>query len=368
MLEKGKIRAGQLLWLLITVNTTVIITLAASPISAGSKQDSWLAEILSVIFQFIMLYIILKLGVRFPQMEFTHYIKQISGRFLGSLIVIAYIWFFLFVSSVILREITSFAVAVIYTDTPPVVISVLIILTSSYIVSHGIEVIARTNEIALPIIIVQYLIGVSLLFPIINLDNFKPMLENGLMPVLKGAFVSSSDFIFVAFIAAVLPYVNKPRECRRGLAIGLAAAGMVILVPIIAAIGVMGPAVAQTTLYKGYMALRYISYAKFIEHLDNFGLAIFTLGQVIKITVFYYASCLMAGQLLGLRSYRPLIVPAGIIILVLSRVLFKNAAQLARFFITFWPVHNYVFELAIPLFLLLLAILRKKGESEQNED
>lgn len=364
MLEKGKIRAGQLMWLLITIGTALLVPMSQIAVAAGSRQDSWLAEILSLAIQLVMLRVVLKLAMRFPGMEFASCLKEICGSFLGNFIALLYIWFFIFSSAAFLREITSFSIAMIYIETPPFVISLIILFTAGYIAFLGLEVIARTNEIILPIIIILYFTAFFLLLKEINWDNLKPVLENGVIPILRGAFVSSGSFVFVAFVAVALPYINKPRECRRSLALGSIIQGVAVIFATIVVIGVMGPGLAQSTLYRGYLAVRYISYANFVEHLDPIALSIFVLSRVIKISVFFYASCLVTGQLFNLKSYRFLYIPAGIVILIFSRVFFRDAAQLNRFFVTIWPIHNYIFELVFPLFLLILAMVRKKGEQE----
>lgn len=362
MLESGKIRAGQLMWLLITIKNALLVPMSQIAIASGSRQDSWMAEILSLAMQLVMLYVVLKLALRFPGMEFTSYLKEICGRFVGSFIAFLYIWFFTFASAAYLREITSFSLAMIYTETPPIIIALLILLTTGFVASLGLEVIARTNEIILPVIIVLYFTGFFLLIKEINWNNFKPFLENGVVPVLKGAFVSSGSFVFVGFVAVALPYINKPRECRRSLVLGSMVQATAVILATAVVIGVMGPSLAQISLYRGYLTIRYISYANFVEHLDPLALSIFVMGKVITISVFFYAACLISGQLFQLKSHKLLLFPVGALILLLSRILFKDAAQLNRFFVTIWPVHNYIFELVIPFFLLILALVRKKGE------
>lgn len=91
MLEKGKIRAGQLMWLLITIGTALLVPMSQIAVAAGSRQDSWLAEILSLAIQLVMLRVVLKLAMRFPGMEFASCLKEICGIFLGNFIALLYI-------------------------------------------------------------------------------------------------------------------------------------------------------------------------------------------------------------------------------------------------------------------------------------
>lgn len=348
------------MWLLITTSNSLLIPLSQTAIAAGSKQDSWLAEILSLVIQMIMLQIILKFSLLFRDREFSSYIKKICGHIVGTIIIILYVWFFIFSSAAFLKEITNFAVAMIYVQTPSIVISMMILFTSCYIASHGLEVLARINEIILPTIILLYLTGLFLLLPNVKLDNFKPILENGIMPVIRGAFISAGGFVFVVFIPVVLYYVNNPIKCQRYLVLGNIIQGFLLITATTIIIGVLGPDLAQITIYRGYIALRYISYGNFVEHLDPIGFSIFVLSKTVQISLFIYAASIIARQFLYIKSNKPLILPIGVIILMLSNF-FKNATELNRFFITLWPLHNYFFELAIPLFLWIIILFRKKG-------
>ncbi|MDI3480571.1 MAG: spore germination protein [Tepidanaerobacteraceae bacterium] len=350
------------MWLLITTSNSLLIPLSQTAIAAGSRQDSWLAEILSLAIQLVMLQMILKFSLLSKDMEFSSRIKKICGRIVGSIVIVLYIWFFVFSSAAFLKELTSFAVAMIYVQTPSVVIDLMIILTSCYMAFHGLEVQARTNEIILPTIISLYLIGLFLLLPNVKLDNFKPVLENGLTPVIKGAFISSSSFVFTVFVPVVLSYVNKPEECQKTLTIGSIIQGFLLIIATAIITGVLGPNLAQVTIYRGYIALRYISYGNFVEHLDPIGFSIFVLSKVVQISLFIYAASLISAQFLAIKSYKPLIFPTGFIILLLSNI-FKNVSQLNRFFITLWPLHNFFFEMVIPLFLWILILF---GGRERN--
>ena len=50
-------------------------------------------------------------------------------------------------------------------------------------------------------------------------------------------------------------------------------------------------------------------------------MAAWMLGGFVKVGVFYYAAVLGSAQLFGLKDYRPLVLPAGTIVVALSILL-----------------------------------------------
>ena len=87
------------------------------------------------------------------------------------------------------------------------------------------------------------------------------------------------------------------------------------------------------------------------------------LGGFFKIGVFYYVAVLGSAQWFGLKDYRPLVLPVGIILLALSILLWDGSiVDMLHFIAKVWvPILLIVFEVVIPLLLLIVAMVRGKG-------
>jgi hypothetical protein len=55
----------------------------------------------------------------------------------------------------------------------------------------------------------------------------------------------------------------------------------------------------------------------------------------------------------------------GLILGVLSLVVFTNTTEITQFFAEEFPYYAFTFEIMIPLGLLILAVIRKKGSLQQ---
>ncbi|MFC4769275.1 GerAB/ArcD/ProY family transporter [Effusibacillus consociatus] len=105
-----------------------------------------------------------------------------------------------------------------------------------------------------------------------------------------------------------------------------------------------------------------ISIADFLEHLESIVMAVWVAGAFVKISVFYYLLSLGTAQWLGLSNYRPLVLPLGIYIIVYSILVAPNLQELSSFLRTTNIPFNITITFAIPLLLLIVALIRKKAD------
>ena len=82
----------------------------------------------------------------------------------------------------------------------------------------------------------------------------------------------------------------------------------------------------------------------------------------IKVTVLYYAVSLGTAQLLKLKSYLPVVLPIGVLMICLSILQFESAFEINYFALKIYPNYVLPFQLFLPLLTLLVAVIRgKKG-------
>jgi spore germination protein KB len=92
--------------------------------------------------------------------------------------------------------------------------------------------------------------------------------------------------------------------------------------------------------------------------------AVIWIGTVfMKLSLCMYALSVMFGQLLGLKTYRPLVFPLGMLIAPMSLVIYRNGVHSTNFAMNVWTVYSATQGLIIPLLLLLAALIFRKRSS-----
>ncbi|MGE5379513.1 MAG: hypothetical protein ACM3NT_00435, partial [Methylocystaceae bacterium] len=72
-----------------------------------------------------------------------------------------------------------------------------------------------------------------------------------------------------------------------------------------------------------------------------------------------YGAALGLAQVFNLHSYRPLILPLGILMVILGLTNVRNAIEMSEFAFKAYSIYAAPFQIGIPLLTLVIAKLRK---------
>src|SRR5690606_16172009 len=190
-------------------------------------QDAWIAVLLGMLGGMILFIIFFRLYQYYPDKLPTMYVQIIVGKPLGKLLAFMYILYFAYLAARVLRDFGVMLVTFAYPETPLFIVNALLIIVVVYGVRKGIEVLGRTGELLFSIMYVLAVTGFILIVisGLIDVNNLKPILGEGIMPVVKAAFTQTLFFPFgesVVF-AMIFPYLNNTRKARIA---GLCAIGL----------------------------------------------------------------------------------------------------------------------------------------------
>lgn len=362
MQGQEKISSSQCLLLFITLVTATAVLFVPAITAQEARQDGWLsALVFSTLFGLLVAVICTSLGLRFPGRTVIQYSPEILGRFLGKLAGLGYIFFFIHINSIIVREFGDFLTTVFLPDTPIDIFVATLLLLGASAVRNGLEVIARMNQFVFPLLLFSYMLIIVLVARDMDLHNLLPVLEGGIGPVLKGSFSPSAFRGEVCLILMLLPSLNNSKEATLTTVKAVMWIGILLTVDTVATLAVFGPDITSVQVFPFLNLARYISLGNFVERIESLVILIWVAGVVVKVSLIYYVAALAAAQWFNLREYRPVVLPIGMLIGVLSITGFANSRELVEFIAKIWPPYGFSFELILPTVLLLAAMLRKKG-------
>ncbi|MCL4440969.1 MAG: spore germination protein [Firmicutes bacterium] len=360
MLEEGRISGKQMVFL------TIVIILSAGAASGPvliyreAGRDSWLSVILLGFLGVAAGVVAAGLGMRFPNMNIVQYGELLAGRILGRAIVLLYIIFFLYANIIFIRDFSEILVTYFMPETPLLFFVVGLTTASAYIVRSGLEVLARMNVILTTAAVLLGLLMFSLSSPLLRIENFTPVLEDGIMPVLKGVFHIAPLFAETMSLLMIIPYLNRPQEAKRAILRGSAIAGLVELLAISIAVALLGERMARN-LVPFLTIARQISISELIERVEPLFILAWMIVAVARISIFHFLTVLTISQWLNLKEYKALVLPAGVLTTVLSVVLWGSFVELFSHITKILPFAFLPLELGLPLLLLVTAHLRGKG-------
>jgi len=356
-----KINGSQaVLLLVITIFATVILFLPG--ISASyAGQDAWISLLLAAAAAAVIALTAVSLGRRFPEKNLFEYLEIMLGKIPGKLVGVLYLCWFLYIAAALVREYGTFMIPIFFRQTPLVVLAAAGVAATAYAAYGGLETLARANQLFFPVIVGASAVLFGLALPQMDVVNLLPVLEAGPVSIIKGSLAPLSWFGEIFLISVLLPYLNRPEQARRIALTSILIATSIFELSVIGVISIFGPSVTSSYLLAFLNGVRMIHIANFIERLEALLMLIWILSAGVKLSMFYWATALGSAQVMGLKDYRPLIPPVGAAILALSIFNYTSVMDLLNFTATVWPFYALTFELAIPLFLLAVAAIRKIG-------
>lgn len=360
MPESVKISLLQLAYIIIGSRLVIDLTFNFAFFTPPANQDVWISTLLSFFISLVFVMPILALAKKYPDKTIIQYSQILLGKFLGKLVGILYIGFFLHVTVNTIRLFGEYFTAAPMPETPLLVFLCTMVLVSAYAVHNGLEVIARFGEIIMPITIILVLLIAAFVFGMTDLNLLKPVLEEGILPVLQGAVHAAARTTEPIFIAMLCPYLNVRKKMT--LSFIAALAGVILLLAVInmQIISTFGNQ-AKLLSFPYVSLLREISFADIIERIDLLHIGIWILGNIFKASLYFYLTVLGLAQLFNLKSYQILVLPVAFSIVLLSVFLYKNLIQLKEFlFYKILTPYNLFFILAVPLLLMIISFLKKK--------
>jgi spore germination protein (amino acid permease) len=362
LLEKGKISNFQLSVLIIgfVFGSSVII----SP-GGGAGHDAWIAVALGLMEGLLIAWIFTALSKQFKDKTIVEISSLVYGKILGKCISILFIWYLFHLGALVLNNYARFFKLEIYPATPKIVILLLIMLVCASTVGRGIEVLARCSLILVPLTVLIAFSDTLLVIPHIDINNLLPVLDVPIGKLLWAAHGAASfPFAETTALLMVLAFVEKPEKGPSAVSRGLLIAGFILIIVAARNAAVLGQMDAIIN-YPSYLSAQVIDIGDILTRFEVVvAINLITMG-FIKVSVLFYGTVLGLAQVFNLRSYRTIILPVGILMVILALTNVGNTMEMFQFANKGYPIYAVPFQIGIPLITLVVAKLRRlpqKGE------
>jgi spore germination protein KB len=354
VIENTKISSIQLFLLIIgfLYGSTVILSPAIS-----ARNDAWLAVILGGLGGALLVWMYASIALLNPTKTLVGILKDRFGKYIGTLIAILYIWYFIHLASLVFRNFGEFIATVTFPETPMVVVIAIFAALVLYGVNSGIEVMSRLSELFVPFIPVTALITSLSLITTRDITAFLPLLEDGLAPVLNAAlgFVTFPFGETIVFLM-VFPHLNKKENLKKITAFSVIVFIVLSLLIFFRCITVLGQDLLYRAAFSPHLTALLIPGAN-VEPLIDINLLI---GGGIKISICIYAAAKALSQVFGIGDYRKLVTAVTTFSVVLSVWVYENQLEMFEWAQKVWPYYSIPFQVVIPFILFVLSL--KKGK------
>jgi spore germination protein KB len=139
LIERGKFSALQMALMMNPAISATALLLVPAITAKHAKQDLWLSPIWACLIGFLALFLAYKLNKIYPKETMIEYSELILGKFLGKFLGALFLFFYLHITGIIVREYGEFVSGTFLHHTPMIVILGTMVLVCSFAVNGGLK-------------------------------------------------------------------------------------------------------------------------------------------------------------------------------------------------------------------------------------
>ncbi|MBL0386220.1 endospore germination permease [Tumebacillus sp. ITR2] len=315
------------------------------------------------------LWLITKLGMRFPNKSIVRYSEDILGKWIAALGSLAIILFFAILTSLAAREFGEVVVSSVLRRTPLEVTVVVMLILAAVNSRHDITTFTYIHHFYLPVLVAPALVIVGLSMKNSNVINLLPLLGN--KPVLhtmtSGVFTIAALFQGFFIYTLVIPAMRRPERAMKASFWGMLISGGIYLLIVTATVSVFGAQEIKLLLWPTLELARTTSLpANILERLDAPFLIVWVIAVFTTLFSSYTLMIHSASELFRLRDHKMFSFFTLPFVFMMA-MLPQNVLQMYAI-IKIVGQCGLVLTIVYPLLLFLVAMIRKKRGDQQHEE
>ncbi|WP_173917662.1 endospore germination permease [Halobacillus sp. Marseille-Q1614] len=367
-MDNKTISPRQFMYLVILFLIGSSIIIIPTPLAAKAGQDAWIASLLGLGVGFLLVLLYHKIGITLENQTFVEAAIDVYGKWIGRIICVFHLAFIYLLASLVLRNIGDFMTTQIMIQTPLQFTHILFLLVVIWGARMGIEVMGRSAEIFITWTFLLLVFMFAALTPQIELQNLQPMFDSGAKSITGASFIFlNTPVLEMVVFLMIFPQVKEKEKAKTAWFLALLIGGGLLVMITLFSILVLGSDLAALNAYPSYELASKINIAGFLEGIEIIVAIVWMLTIFFKLIILYYASAVGTAQFLNIDDYRPLLLPLGMGMVVLSIVVYPDVAYFETFVINVFP-YKVMHGLIFPLLLLIGVLVKKRVKDNKKAE
>jgi spore germination protein KB len=364
-IEKGKISNQQLLFLIagFVLGSALLIDFTVGL----TEQQTWMVLLAGLVITAPVILSYVVLAKRFPGMNLVQINDMVYGRFLGKVISIYYIFFFSMTLSFNIRDVGELYITFLMQDTPFIFFLIVFTATCAYAVIKGIEVLARISHLFVVSGMFVIISTFTLLIDQMDFSNFLPIFELPLIKLFQGIhIVSVIPYGETVVFLMIMGCLNKTDHAVKKTFSGLLIGAVSLLIVAVRNTAVLGRTQTIWTT-TSFQSIRLINIGTVLTRMDFLIGIAQTILIFFKCSIFLYVLVVAVSQLLGLKSYVPLVLPIAGIEVIIAATVFQSPVDHAMITQNAGIIYSAPLVFIFPPLSLLIAKIRGLPKLERGK-
>ncbi|WP_232490262.1 spore germination protein [Neobacillus cucumis] len=280
----------------------IILTLPRSAAQKVKTPDVWISVLIGGIIAMAVAILIAKLSQQFPTKTVFEYLQDLIGKIGGRLLGILICIYFFTISAYEVRTMAEVTRMFLLEGTPTWGIIMPFMWVGLYLILGGIPSIARLFEIIFPITVIFFLLVAFMSFKIFEIDNLRPILGEGVMPVIRGLETTALAYTGFDIMFILVPFMQQPKKAVKAVVVGVSLAIVFYLITVVMVIGALSVDGVLTRTWPTLDMIRSFEFPGLLfERFESLVLVIWIMQIFATYVITLYASALGFSQIFKKR-------------------------------------------------------------------
>ena len=322
-------------------------------------RDGWLSLLLGGGWLLLAALSLASLAGMFPHQSPVNWLPKLIGKWPAKLFITIQCIFYIVMCAWSLRTFADMIRIYLLPRTPTEVIMITFLVSVAYLITNGIDPLARVTQVFFPFTLIPFLLLGIVIKGRMDFGEILPVMANGFLPVLKGLPPAIAVFVGWGIIMYLIQFLDKPQKGVKATGVGIGFLFVFFLWSFILTLSHFGSVETKYLLYPVIDFVREIELANILlEKLDLFLLTFWILTVFVTVAFTYYIPVLIGTQALGFRGHEGLIYLVLPLIFLLARL--PKGIKITELIGVGIGYSSLIFSLTV-VFLLALA-WRKKNK------
>lgn len=361
MNKEASISSWQLYFFILQTQVGVGILSLPYKVHEAAGKDGWLSILLAGFFMQIAIAVIWLLCSRFPEKTLSDFSPLIVGRVIGLFINVLYVLFLFMVASQVLSVFLSITGDWAFPHTPPLVFAVIITAITIYLIKEDVRVIARFH-VLMSFFLVAVLIVFIFMWKYLNVYYLLPIGSEGIKDILSG---SEKAFFSLAGIECLLwlyPMTQADKKAKWKAAAGACLTVTVMYTLLAICTYTYFSREKLTHVPEPVLYMIKSIELEIVERLDLIFLAFWAVFSITTFMSYLYLASRGAAKMVKAEHHKGAVYCLGLLIVPLAVYTGNDEHIQVLGDIISRAAMALLF--AVPLFLLAVAVIRKKREDQ----
>lgn len=327
---------------------------------------AWYGTLISCFATLIFFLLIYMLMNRFPGKNIVKVFEGVLGKFLGKACGISLSAYILYYASGSLREFLEMIKVYNLPDTPPSIILISFLAVILLMCYKGIESIVRISCINFYPIMLGLFIILVLAYPYYELGFLKPYLGYGIKKTLTVGVLRSSAYEEVTILPIIIASIHNMKDFKKIGVVSIILSGIVFGIAFLCYLMAFQYTMGRENLSGIFQISRIIYFNRYIQRIESVFLFAWVISSLLTTATALYASIRVYCQTFEIKEYRPMLLPFGFVLYVVS-LMPKNISQLIEIKLKFIRQYSIIITYGIPILVLIIALIFRKGGKTNNE-